>query len=71
MTSIAKEANITPGDYIVTSGSGDVYPSGLIIGIIREVREEEISKTAIVEPIGNTKNPKEVMVIINNYTENY
>ncbi len=63
MTSIPKEANITPGDYIVTSGSGDVYPSGLIIGRVKEIKEEEISLTAIIEPTGNIKNPREVMVI--------
>lgn len=64
MTSISKEANITPGDYIVTSGSGDVYPSGLIIGRVKEIKPEEISLSAIIEPTGNIKNPKEVMVII-------
>ena len=66
MTSIGKETNITPGDYIVTSGSGDVYPAGLTIGRIKEIKDGEISRTAIVEPTGNVKPPKEVMVIKNN-----
>lgn len=65
MTSIGKETNITPGDYIVTSGSGDVYPAGLTIGRIKEIKDGEISRTAIVEPTGNVKTPKEVMVIKN------
>ena len=63
MTSISKDANITPGDYIVTSGSGNVYPSGLIIGRVKEIKEEDISRTAVVEPTGNIKSPKEVMII--------
>lgn len=63
MTSLSKDVNITLGDYIITSGSGDVYPSGLIIGRIKEIREEDLSRTAIVEPTGNVKSPKEVMVI--------
>lgn len=67
MTSISKDANITPGDYIVTSGSGNVYPPGLIIGRVKEIREEDISRTAIVEPTGNIKTPKEVMVIKNRF----
>lgn len=64
MTSISKDANITPGDYIITSGSGDVYPSGLTIGRVKEIREEDISRTAIVEPAGNIKSPREVMIIL-------
>ena len=63
MTSISKDANITPGDYIDTSGSGNVYPSGLIIGRVKEIKEEDISRTAVVEPTGNIKSPKEVMII--------
>lgn len=70
MTSISKETNITPGDYIVTSGSGDVYPQGLTIGRIKEIKDGEISKTAIVEPTGNVKSPKEVMVITKAYPGN-
>lgn len=64
MTSIGKESNITPGDYIVTSGSGDVYPAGLTIGRIKEISDGEISKTAVIEPTGNVKTPKEVMVLL-------
>ncbi len=71
MTSIPKDANITPGDYIVTSGSGDVYPAGLIIGRVKEIKPEEISLTAIIEPTGNLKNPKEVMVITSDLRLNY
>lgn len=69
MTSIGKETNITPGDYIITSGSGDVYPPGLTMGRIKEITDGEISRTALIEPTGNVKNPKEVMVILNYNSE--
>ena len=71
MTSVAKEANITPGDYIITSGSGDVYPHGLTIGRVKEVKVEDISITAIIEPTGNIKNPKEVLIITSVFTDVY
>lgn len=71
MTSIGKETSITPGDYIVTSGSGDIYPPGLTIGRIKEISDGEISKTAVIEPTGNVKTPKEVMVICGTYPVNY
>ncbi|MBR6719890.1 MAG: rod shape-determining protein MreC [Clostridia bacterium] len=69
MTSVSKEANITPGDYIITSGSGDVYPSGLTIGRVKEIKDEDLSRTAIVEPTGNIKSPKEVIIITSTYRE--
>lgn len=69
MTSVSKDANITPGDYIITSGSGDVYPSGLTIGRVKEIRDEELSRTAIIEPSGNIKSPKEVIIIISSFRE--
>ena len=71
MTSIAKEANITPGDYIITSGSGDVYPAGLTIGRVKEIKVEDISLTAIVEPTGNVETPKEVMIITKVFSDIY
>ena len=71
MTSVSKDANITPGDYIITSGSGDVYPSGLTIGRVKEIKEEEISITAIVEPTADIRTPKEVMVITKVFPESY
>ena len=69
MTSIAKESNISPGDYIITSGSGDVYPHGLNVGRVKEVKVEDISITAIIEPTGNIKSPKEVLVITSVFTD--
>lgn len=37
MDFILKEADILPGDEVVTSGLGGVYPAGLVIGYVEKV----------------------------------
>lgn len=37
--SLSDQASFAPGDLVVTSGLGGVYPRGLVVGTIREVRE--------------------------------
>ena len=38
---IAKNAAIYVGDVIITADSGDVYPAGLTVGVVSEVRVDE------------------------------
>ena len=37
--SLSDQASFAPGDLVVTSGLGGIYPRGLVVGTIREVRE--------------------------------
>lgn len=37
--SLSGQASFAPGDLVVTSGLGGIYPRGLVVGTIREVRE--------------------------------
>ncbi|MDP4133965.1 MAG: rod shape-determining protein MreC [Bacillota bacterium] len=71
MTSISKEVSVIPGDYVVTSGSGDVYPAGLTIGKVKEITSDDFSQTAIVQPAANFKSPKEVLVITEVYPKTH
>jgi len=59
-----QEAEI--GDKVISSGLGGVYPKGLLIGKITEVREEKhkLYKTAEVEPAVDFSRLEEVMVIM-------
>ncbi len=56
---------ITNGDYVITSGAGGVFPGGLIIGTVEEVKKEQanVSLYAVVKPIVNVKEVTQVMVI--------
>ncbi|HLV78856.1 MAG TPA: rod shape-determining protein MreC [Chthonomonadaceae bacterium] len=52
MTYLAPDADVQPGDRILTSGLGGVFPAGLSIGVVTAVRLDPASglKTAAVKP---------------------
>lgn len=52
MNNILKDADITPGDVIVTSGQSGLFPEGLIVGTVKEVYDDPngLSKHALIEP---------------------
>lgn len=52
MSNILKDADIEPGDVIVTSGQSGLFPEGLIVGTVKEVYDDPngLSKHALVEP---------------------
>ena len=41
MVYLPSDADIKPGDLIVTSGLGGVYPAGLVIGTVKEVGKDD------------------------------
>ena len=59
------ESSAAPGDSVETSGLGGLFPSGLVIGRVREVLPEShnISCYAVVEPVVDFTNIRYVMVI--------
>ncbi|MPM51172.1 hypothetical protein SDC9_97919 [bioreactor metagenome] len=59
------ESSAAPGDVVLTSGLGDMFPAGIVIGKVLEVRQEShnISSYAIVEPAVDFSNIHYVMVI--------
>ncbi|MGN1341415.1 MAG: rod shape-determining protein MreC [Oscillospiraceae bacterium] len=52
MSNILKDADIEPGDVIVTSGKSGLFPEGLIVGTVKEVYDDPngLSRHALVEP---------------------
>jgi rod shape-determining protein MreC len=65
MDYISLEAQIIPGDEIVTSNLGNTYPPGIVIGFVREVGTDELDlyKYAIIEPVVDFKKVRTVVVI--------
>ncbi|HWQ51165.1 MAG TPA: rod shape-determining protein MreC [Terriglobales bacterium] len=59
------ESSAAPGDVVLTSGLGDMFPAGIVIGRVLEVRQEShnISSYAVVEPAVDFSNIHYVMVI--------
>lgn len=71
MTYISKNTNLVSGDFIETSGMGGVYPKGILIGKVLEIRPEthSISEYAIVQPAAELDRITEVFVIKNEMVE--
>ncbi len=65
MSYISKNTNIIIGDYVETSGLGGIYPKGILIGKVIEIKPElqSISQYAVIEPAANLDKITEVFVI--------
>lgn len=65
--SISQEAKVERGDMVITSGLGETFPKGLIIGKVDQVeeREAEVFKKAQVVPIIDFSSLEVVFVITN------
>ena len=62
---ITKESQIVRGDTVETSGFGGLFPKGIIIGRVEEVKSEShgITKYAILSPTVDFQNIDHVLVI--------
>lgn len=62
---LSRDTDIEPGDYVETSGLGGIYPKGLLIGKVLEVKEDNstMSKYATVEPVVNIGKLNQVFVL--------
>lgn len=67
MVNIPKDADVKVDDMIVTSGFGGVYPKGLVVGKIKEIRNDEggLLKHGIVATTVNFEKLEDVAVIVN------
>lgn len=62
---LSRDTDISRGDFVETSGRGGIYPKGLIIGTIEEVKDESstMSRSATVKLCADTASVKEVFII--------
>ena len=65
MVNIPKDADVKVDDMIVTSGFGGVYPKGIVVGKIKEIRNDEggLLKHGIVATTVNFEKLEDVAVI--------
>jgi rod shape-determining protein MreC len=66
ITYLPLEAKSQPGDQIITSGMGGIFPKGILIGTIREVEKEQSGMvlSALIEPRVNFNRLEEVLIIL-------
>ncbi|MBE6912774.1 MAG: rod shape-determining protein MreC [Ruminococcaceae bacterium] len=62
---LPRDTQLLEGDMIETSGFGGLFPKGIVLGSVVEVKSEEhgISKYAIIKPAVNVENVSHVLVI--------
>jgi len=67
MVNIPKTADVVEGDVIVTSGYGGIYPKGLIVGLVSELKNDAggLLKIAILESAVDFQKLEDVAVIVN------
>ncbi|MBR5783293.1 MAG: rod shape-determining protein MreC [Clostridia bacterium] len=62
---LKNDITLTVGDSIETSGIGGLFPDGLFVGRVREIKSEStgLSQYAVVEPAVDIKNISTVLII--------
>jgi len=65
MDTIPVDVDVAVNDVIETSGLGGIYPKGIIIGKVKEVKKtnSELNRYAIIEPAVDFKRLEEVFVL--------
>tara|TARA_B100001250_G_C19715538_1_gene751276 strand:- start:146 stop:982 length:837 start_codon:yes stop_codon:yes gene_type:complete len=73
MRQINLHAKIKIGDRIITSGLGGLYPKGILIGWVKEIKHEEheLFKTAILDSAVDFNQIEEVFVIVPSNSESH
>ena len=67
MRNLSRNADILPGDTIVTSGYSGYHPEGLVIGTVEDVQMDAggLTKTATIAPSVDYGHLEEARVITN------
>jgi rod shape-determining protein MreC len=61
---LSKTANLKPGMKVLTAGAGGVFPSGLVLGTVKDFSVRELEGVASVTPAVNLADLQDVFVII-------
>ena len=66
MKYVTVDISISQGDIVVTSGEGGIYPEGILVGRICEIKEntDGMSQDAVIEPAVNFNELNDVLVIV-------
>jgi rod shape-determining protein MreC len=60
---LSKQADLKPGQKVYTSGVGGVFPSGLLIGVVKSFRVRELDGQAQLTPAVDLSHLEDVFVV--------
>jgi rod shape-determining protein MreC len=68
---IPNDLDLSQGDVIQTSGRGGIYPKGITIGTVKEIRtgESDLDRYAIIQPAVDLKKLNQVVILRNDSIE--
>jgi rod shape-determining protein MreC len=61
---LSKQANLTTGQKVYTSGVGGVFPSGVLVGAVREFKQRELDGYATIVPAVDLSTIEDVFIVI-------
>lgn len=61
---LSKQANLKPGANIYTSGAGGVFPSGILVGQVKEFKTRELDGHASIVPAVDLTTLEDVFVVV-------
>ena len=61
---LSKRADLKPGQRVITSGVGGVFPSGILIGAVKEFKERELDGYATIVPAVDLSTIEDVFVVV-------
>ena len=61
---LSKMAALKPGQKVYSSGVGGVYPSGILIGVIKEYKAKELQGYATIVPVVDLTTLEDVFVVL-------
>ena len=68
---LPQDCDVQPGDAVISSGLGSIFPKGLVIGYIESLQNDPFSHTVygVVTPADDIESVKKVMVILSTEME--
>jgi rod shape-determining protein MreC len=60
---LSKQADLKPGQKVYTSGMGGVFPSGLLVGVVKTFRVRELDGQAQLTPAVDLSHLEDVFVV--------
>jgi len=60
---LSKQADLKPGQKVYTSGMGGVFPSGLLVGVVKSFRVRELDGQAQLAPAVDLSHLEDVFVV--------
>ena len=63
---LSRDADIQPGDQVVTAGLGEIYPRGLVVGTVVDVTrgEGDLFQEALVRPGADLNHLEEMLILV-------